>query len=295
VKTVTSGSEQLRAEPSACSDLPVHGSTEATVEPVEAEIAAEGSVAEDKVGTRNRVARLILAGGPCTAADLARQLELTSAAVRRHLDALLAEGLVEAREQRIYGHRGRGRPAKVFALTGAGRAVFHHAYDDLAADALRFIAETAGEQAVEAFARRRFADLAARYGGALAAAAPADRPRLLAEALTADGYAASVRTPGHNQGPAQKQKDQSTNTRSAGTQKALRNAPGEQLCQHHCPVQHVAEQFPQLCEAETQAFAELLGTHVQRLATIAHGDGVCTTFIPEFTPGSMPHPEGDQA
>jgi predicted ArsR family transcriptional regulator len=56
--------------------------------------------------------------------------------------------------------------------------------------------------------------------------------------------------------------------------------PGEQLCQHHCPVQHVAEQFPQLCEVETQVFAELLGTHIQRLATIAHGDGVCTTFIP---------------
>ncbi|MGW0372200.1 hypothetical protein ACWDZW_25560, partial [Streptomyces coeruleorubidus] len=52
---------------------------------------------------------------------------------------------------------------------------------------------------------------------------------------------------------------------------------------HHCPVAHVAEQFPQLCEAETEFFAELLGTHVQRLATIAHGDGVCTTFIPKIS------------
>jgi predicted ArsR family transcriptional regulator len=55
---------------------------------------------------------------------------------------------------------------------------------------------------------------------------------------------------------------------------------GEELCQNHCPIAHVAAQFPELCEAETQAFSELLGTHVQRLATIAHGDGVCTTFIP---------------
>ena len=47
---------------------------------------------------------------------------------------------------------------------------------------------------------------------------------------------------------------------------------GVQLCQHHCPVAHVAAEFPALCEAETQAFAELLGTHVQRLATIARGD-----------------------
>jgi hypothetical protein len=54
---------------------------------------------------------------------------------------------------------------------------------------------------------------------------------------------------------------------------------GEQLCQHHCPVAHVAAEYPQLCEAETEAFGRLLGLPVQRLATIAHGDGVCTTHI----------------
>ena len=49
--------------------------------------------------------------------------------------------------------------------------------------------------------------------------------------------------------------------------------------QHHCPVAHVAAEFPQLCEAETEAFGRLLGAPVQRLATIAHGDGVCTTYV----------------
>ena len=209
---------------------------------------------EERQATRNRVARSILSEGPRTTAELASSLGLTPAGVRRHLDALLAEGLVEAREQRVYGHRGRGRPAKVFALTDSGRAVFHHDYDALAVDALRFIAESGGQEAVAAFARRRFADLAARYQTVLAEADPSERAGLLAEALTADGYAASTRE--------------------------AEKLPGEQLCQHHCPVQHVAEQFPQLCEVETQVFAELLGTHVQRLATIAHGDGVCTTFIP---------------
>jgi predicted ArsR family transcriptional regulator len=61
---------------------------------------------------------------------------------------------------------------------------------------------------------------------------------------------------------------------------------GAQLCQHHCPVSHVAERFPQLCEAETAAFAELLGHHVQRLATLAQGAGVCTTVIPD--PAAVP-------
>jgi hypothetical protein len=41
----------------------------------------------------------------------------------------------------------------------------------------------------------------------------------------------------------------------------------------------VAAEFPQLCEAEVEAFARLLGTPVRRLATIAHGDGVCTTHV----------------
>lgn len=203
-------------------------------------------------GTRNKVARSILVHGPSTAADLAERLDLTAAAVRRHLDALLADGVIEAREQRVYGHRGRGRPAKVFALTDAGRGSFHQEYDVLAADALHFLAEVAGEDAVMAFARSRVAAIETKYLPVVENAPEGKRAEALAEALSADGYAASAR-----------------------------QAPGgEQLCQHHCPVAHVAERFPQLCEAEAEVFARLLGTHVQRLATLAHGDGVCTTHVP---------------
>ena len=94
------------------------------------------------------MARAILVRGPSTAAELADELDLTPAAVRRHLDHLAEDGTLEARERRVYGHRGRGRPAKVFALTEAGRDAFDQAYDDLATEALRFLADTAGEEAV---------------------------------------------------------------------------------------------------------------------------------------------------
>jgi predicted ArsR family transcriptional regulator len=223
--------------------------------------------------TRDRVARSILDHGPSTVADLARRLGLTQAAVRRHLDALVADDLVHARDQRVHGARGRGRPAKVFALTDCGRDSFEQSYDKLAADALRWIARSAGggaagEAAVAAFARERVEGLARSYRTAIEAAAPESRIEALARALTADGYAATARsTPGPRR--------------------------GEQLCQHHCPVIHVAEQYPQLCEAETEVFSRLLGTHVQRLATIAHGDGVCTTFIPG-DPGEPRIPENPE-
>ncbi|WP_459184382.1 helix-turn-helix transcriptional regulator [Streptomyces sp.] len=217
--------------------------------------------------TRNRVARSILDHGPSTAADLAQRLGLTQAAVRRHLDALVAEDIVEGREKRVYGARTRGRPAKVFALTDCGRDAFDQAYDQLAADALRWIAQAAGggetgEAAVTAFARARGAAQAERYRADVEAAAPQERTKALAKALSRDGYAATTRS-----APA-----------VAGQ---VREPAGEQLCQHHCPVAHIAEQFPQLCEAEAEVFSSLLGTHVQRLATIAHGDGVCTTFVPQ--------------
>ncbi|MFC7623087.1 helix-turn-helix transcriptional regulator [Microlunatus sp. GCM10028923] len=206
--------------------------------------------------TRQRVASSILEYGPSTAAALAERLDLTAAAIRRHLDVLTEQGQIEAREQRVYGHRGRGRPAKVFALTDAGRQEFYAAYDELAISALDYLREHAGPDAVAAFADARIAETEQRYGRILAQSGPEVTPaEALAAALSDDGYVAASRPAG----------------------------AGEQLCQHHCPVAHVAERFPELCEAETRAFARLLGVHVQRLATIAHGDGVCTTHIPKAT------------
>ena len=208
--------------------------------------------------TRERVARTILENGPSTAADLARRLDLTPAAVRRHLDHLTFEGVVESRDQKVYGTRGRGRPAKVFALTEAGRDSFEQQYDDLAVLALRFLSETQGEEAVVEFARRRVAFVERDYAAVMAIDPDLTPAEALARVFTQQGYAASVRD--------------------------LPLASGQsvpQLCQQHCPVSHVAHEFPQLCEAETEAIASVLGTHVQRLATIAHGDGVCTTCIPQ--------------
>jgi predicted ArsR family transcriptional regulator len=212
--------------------------------------------------TRDRIARSILENGPSTASALAARIGLTATAVRRHLDALLADGLIEEREPRTTVARGRGRPARLFGVTDVGRDSFDQGYDDLAASALQFLEQQGGRAAVADFARQRVAELEARYRPVVDAAPVDARAEALAKALSGDGYAATSRPAAGPGSPA-----------------------GDQLCQHHCPVAHVAEKYPELCEAETQAFARLLGTHVQRLATIAHGDGVCTTYVPRPTTG----------
>ena len=194
-----------------------------------------------------------------TTAGLSARLGLTSAAVRRHLDNLLADGMVETRTARTYGSRGRGRPARLFAITDAGRSAFEHAYDDLATSALRFLAERAGPGAVAEFARQQIAELERRYRPAVEAAAPDQRVQALAAALSADGYAASA-----GRGPALVVLPPAGENSSASTIARWPTWPPS---------------IPQLCEAETEAFGRLLGTPVQRLATIAHGDGICTTHV----------------
>ncbi|MBC7309445.1 MAG: helix-turn-helix domain-containing protein [Tetrasphaera sp.] len=214
--------------------------------------------------TRERVLRRISEAGPVTATALCAELGLTDTAIRRHIDGLLADGLIESRDIRPAGRRRRGRPARGWVVSAAGHAQLTADYDDLATEALRFIEETVGPDAVAQFAQQRIAEVEARYAAVLEQIGddPRERAEALVRVLSRDGYAATMRpVPG---------------------------GPGElglQLCQGHCPVQHVAAEFPQFCEAETEAFSRLLGVHVQRLSTLAQGAHVCTTFVP-----TGPHP-----
>ena len=204
--------------------------------------------------TRDQVARAILESGPASAVELAKRLKITPAGIRRHLDSLIDEGVLTSREPyQGAALKGRGRPSKVFVMTDSGREKFEHSYDDLAVAALKFMSSKNGAHLVKEFAQVRAAEIE-RKGLEIKNSNKNinEKSKALAKLLTKEGFAASTRKKGM----------------------------GEEVCQHHCPIAHVASEFPELCEAETAAFSAILGTHVQRLATIAHGDGVCTTFIP---------------
>jgi len=202
-----------------------------------------------------RIARILLEG-PATATELAERLGLTTAGVRRPLGQLTELGLVAGAERAPYGPspvRGRGRPSTVFSLTEAGRTALSSDYDTLALDALRFVERTLGAEGVQAFARERADRLVAPLREATTSAGGPATVEEIAERLNTAGYAATIDDEG---------------------------SATVQLCQHHCPVVGAAAEFPALCEAETAALSAALGTHVLRLATLAHGDGVCTCVIP---------------
>lgn len=205
--------------------------------------------------TRAAVVELLVDEGPVTTSDIAQRLGISAAGIRRHLDILTASGDVEVAAPG-FAKGGRGRPAKWFQLSPAGRGKLRHAYDDLAGHALRKLRDLGGQPAVDEFAKERIDGLVDGITPVTDSGDVVATVEQIANSLTSAGYSANVR--------------------AAGT--------GVQICQHHCPVAHVATEFPELCEAETAKFTELLGTHVQRLATIANGDCVCTTHVPLHQP-----------
>lgn len=219
-----------------------------------------GSADASESSTRERIVDLVGAKGPIKASVVAGELSLTPHGVRRHLDALEREGIVETRES-VAG--GRGRPAKVYVLAASSHESMPTRYDEFALAALEHAARTGGEPLV----RSLVASYVERLENSLrpiadaAGSEPRDRAAALVEALNSEGYFASVRpAPG--------------------------NEDSFQICQGHCPLGKVAVAYPDLCSLETDAFARLVGVPVRRLATIARGDHACTTHV--GLPGARP-------
>lgn len=213
------------------------------------------------IRTRQHVLDLIVEKGPVTASAIAKILGLTTAAVRRHITLLEESHDITEHEPGRVGKRGRGRPARHYVATERAHDNLVEGYSELAVKALGYLNQLNGGEAIDSFAAARSREIERRYAPIVRDAGndPRVRAQALADALTQDGFAATVRDIG-------------------GGSFAI------QLCQGHCPIRTVAGDFPQFCDAETQAFSRILDVHVQRLATLAGGGHVCTTHIPVGMP-----------
>ena len=213
---------------------------------------------EFKTVGRDRLARELLKLGPITASDLADSLGISAVAVRKHLDDMSEKSLVKSHEIAPFGPakpKGRGRPARVYSLTSEGRDFFENQYQSLAQEAVTYLATTFGDKAVKDFALSRAKEMLKKYSLILNKAKDVtEKVEILSSALSIDGFAA-------------------TTDKGSGPTHTI------QLCQHNCPIAHVAEQHPEFCDAELDAFSQLLGVNVTRLSTIANGGNICTSLV----------------
>jgi predicted ArsR family transcriptional regulator len=196
--------------------------------------------------TRERILLLLRRHGRLSAPRLAELLNINSVGVRRHLGLLERDGLVES----TVGKPSRGRPAAIYRLTDAGLERFPRHYDEVAREALAFLKDH-DAAALSQFLAWRNERLAASYAGRVDGATLAERADALAEVLSEQGFMAEVES-----------------------------APGGlRLCQHNCTVEHLAAELPDLCTSEAELFERLLGTRVEREATVVDGAVRCVTRI----------------
>ena len=192
--------------------------------------------------------------GAATASELADELHLTEAAVRKQLRLLTQDALVVSEPEESSG---RGRPAARHLLTDRARKLYPDRSAQLANDLFGYLEAEHGRAALHGFLRWRQQQQGSSYEAALDDVTdPAERLDRLAELLSADGFLATCSTLDAPDGKV-----------------AL------QLRQGHCAIADVAAAHPELCAFEAALFQRLLGGRVSRRTTIAKGHDACVTTV----------------
>jgi predicted ArsR family transcriptional regulator len=196
--------------------------------------------------TPDRLLYQLKSRGPQPAATLAGACAITPMGAHKQLQALLAQGLVSARDEAD----GPGRPKRMWTLTAAGHARFPDRHADLAVQLIRHAAAVLGPDAVDRLVGAREAEQLAEYASALAGiAAPGARVRRLAELRAREGYMARVEKAGK----------------------------GWLLIEDHCPICAAAAACQGLCRSELEIFARCLGddVRVERVEHVLAGGRRC--------------------
>ncbi len=195
-------------------------------------------------GLQRRVLIALKRSQPLTVKELAAEFKTTPNAVRRHLKVLEAAGVVQYRSV-VYGV---GGPTFAYTLTEAGEGLFPRAYARALTDALDIVREEQGIEGVVRVFHRQWESLAEAARPRMIGRSLAERTAVLAEMRTMQGYMAE----------SESQPDGDAVIR-----------------EHNCAIRDVAARFPEVCAAEEQFFAELLGADVAREAHILEGCNAC--------------------
>lgn len=205
-----------------------------------------------KRGPRSDVLVALKRASQLTAKELARELGLSLNAVRHHIKELELEQLVVHERQQ----RGVGAPVFAYRLTAAGEARFPRRYEETLTQILNHVVAREGRAAAVGMLETQFEELARRLAGVLEGAAPAERLRAVALALSDEGYMAEWGE----------------------------GADGGKLAEHNCPIRLVAERFPEICAAEARFLSAVLGGSIERRTHMLEGCGTCEYDV-KFTEG----------
>ncbi|MDQ6773373.1 MAG: MarR family transcriptional regulator [Candidatus Dormibacteraeota bacterium] len=190
------------------------------------------------------VLQFLKAAGPTGVGEVAAHLGISRQGAFKHLEALVARGLVETAAGE---HHGPGRPGHLYGLTEAARGAFPSGHRQLAADLVTFL----DQDELERFFAARAERLETEFGDRLRGRPLAERVRELGRLGVEHGHMTEVT-----------------------------ESPDKLELKHcNCPIGDVAVLTGLPCRHELDTYRRLLGVPVERSTWAAAGDATCTYEI----------------
>ncbi|GIP33784.1 metalloregulator ArsR/SmtB family transcription factor [Paenibacillus sp. J2TS4] len=203
---------------------------------------------EQESSTRRMLLTMMKTNGPLSVSEMAKQLGITEMAVRRHLNTLERDGLVETRLSR----QAMGRPTHLYSLTESADDLFPKNYHQLTLDLLHELGVEDGEEKIGRLFQLRKEKLLDKYRVQMEGKSLTERVALLADIQNANGY--MVEWESGEEG-------------------------GFVFKEFNCPISQVARQYNEACQCELALFKELLGASVERTECMTKGGRKCTYLI----------------
>ncbi len=212
--------------------------------------------------TRDVVRDLLAAHGEATVGQIATELGLNQANIRRHLEVMRAEGLVDVRLQR----HDVGRPSYVYSLTERAEEQSGH-YPRLVNRMFRRFAAMpveeagTGEQVLEQVLSGVAEDVASAYRPMVTGTTVAERVAETSEALKGEGIVDHWR----------------------------KEADGYHLMNTACPYRKAAEASDAPCHADRRTVELLVGAPVAQVSRMVDGSTQCEYVVREIREAARDH------
>jgi predicted ArsR family transcriptional regulator len=189
--------------------------------------------------------------GSCSTSEMAEAMGITQMAIRRHIQSLEKDGIIQSTLVR----QAMGRPSYRYSLTETADNLFPKNYSQLALDLLGQLAnQEGGDDIIVRIFEGRRDRLESRYQSRMNNLSPEQKISVLTEIQNESGYMAECFP------------DEET--------------PGAYtLYEYNCPVAQVAKQYRQACHCERELFEKLLDAEVERTECLAEGHIRCTYKI----------------
>ncbi len=201
--------------------------------------------------TRDQVLRIVRGHKEATVVQIAAALELSHQAVRRHLDALRADGLIDAR----YERHGVGRPTLIFFATEECDEKLGRVYLQLLSRIFRHFDKEkdreAGRKVLDNVFSGIAAEVAAEHGAEVHGRTLGERVAQASRALEGEGIVDGW------------------------------TKDGEVFHIHNgeCPYLRLAEMSDAPCASDRQSIELLIGAQVEQVQRIVDGARVCEYVI----------------